>query len=617
METGLPGGYMGKILRVDLTRGSVREESLERELAENYIGGTGFGAEYLWREVRPGVSWDDPENRIIMASGPLGGTIVSGTGTFSLVTKGPLTDLAVSTQANGFWGAFLKFAGYDAVVVQGRSPQWVYLAIGPGKAELRDAAPILGKDTWEIEDAIRQDLRISQKVSAFGIGPAGEHLVRFAVVGGDQGHIASKNGCGCVMGSKRLKAIAIPFHRNPVPVRHKDLLAEKAKALDAHAKQARGGTIYKWGTGGGFSSHAKAGSLPVRNYTTNLFPEHEQMSAQYLRTHFPYRSKPCWACRLAHTKHMKVTEGPYAGFEGEEPEYEGIAGWGPVVGNTDAGAMVMLSNLVDRLGMDTNEASWIIGFAMECYEKGILSPKDLDGVDLRWGNVEAMRTMLGKISRREGVGDLLAEGVKRASAKLGGEAPSMGVYVLKGSTPRGHDHRAIWAEMLDTCVSATSTIQSGSRLTSPGEFGLPPVSNPFSPWEVAGVNARVEGWWVFIDTLGICRFLTNDPRLTIECVNAATGREYTLDDILHIGRRIINQLRVFNFQHGLDPALEAPAPRYGSAPTDGPVQKVSIEPHFKWMKSFYFELMGWDRETGKPLPQTLKSLGLEKLIGTF
>ena len=168
--------------------------------------------------------------------------------------------------------------------------------------------------------------------------------------------------------------------------------------------------------------------------------------------------------------------------------------------------------------------------------------------------------------------------------------------------------------MLDTCVSATGTIQSGSRLASPPLFGHPPVSNPFSPWEVAGVNARVDGWFVFIDTLGICRFLTNDPGLTLDCVNAATGRGYTLPDIMKIGRRIINQLRVFNFQHGLDPALEAPSPRYGSAPTDGPVQKVTIEPHFQWMKRFYFELMGWDPQTGKPLPQTLKSLGLEKLI---
>src|SRR5574341_2484318 len=175
-------GYMGKVLRVDLTRGMVWEEPLEAEVAEKYLGGTGLGVEYLYREVPPGVEWDDPENRIIMASGPMGGTPVAGTGTFSLVTKGPMTNLGVATQANGFWAAFIKAAGYDAVIIQGQSPRWVYLHIADGKTEVRDASSLLGKDTWEMEEAIRQDLGTTKRMSVFGIGPAGEHLVRYAVV---------------------------------------------------------------------------------------------------------------------------------------------------------------------------------------------------------------------------------------------------------------------------------------------------------------------------------------------------------------------------------------------------------------------------------------------------
>ncbi|MDI7259094.1 MAG: aldehyde ferredoxin oxidoreductase C-terminal domain-containing protein [Thermodesulfobacteriota bacterium] len=607
-------GYMGKILRVNLTNGSIQDEALSPEMAESYLGGSGFGVEYLYREVPPGVTWDDPENRIIMASGPMGGTHLAGSGTFSLVTKGPMTNLGVSTQANGFWGAFLKFAGYDGVVIHGQSPRWVYLHIGDGKVELRDASPILGKDTWEMEDAVRQDLGATQRTSVFGIGPSGENKVRFAAVAGDKGHFCSKNGCGCVMGSKRLKAVAVTSGPQSVPVYKKELLREKANALLEAAKKNKGGQFYKWGTGGTFSSHALAGSLPIRNYTTNLFPEHEKMNAEYIRTHFEHRNKPCWACGLVHTKFMKVTEGPYTGYEGEEPEYECMAAWGPVIGNTDPGAMVMLSNVTDRLGLDTNEAGWVIAWVMECYEKGIFTQKDLDGLDMRWGNVEATKTMLEKITKREGIGNLLAEGVKRASEEIGGEAPKMGVYTLRGATPRGHDHRARWAEMLETCVSATSTIQSSSTLTSPTYFGSPPATNSFSPWEVAGASAKVEGWFVFLDTLGVCRFITIDPGLSMECVNAATGRDFTLSDALTMGRRIINQLRVFNFRHGLDPALEAPSPRYGSTPTDGPTQGKSIGPYFQWMKSFYFELMGWDPATGRPLPHTLRSLGLEKLI---
>lgn len=607
-------GYMGKILRVDLTSGSIADESLRPEMAERYVGGSGFGADYLYREVQPGVEWNDPQNRIILASGPLGGTRVSGTGTFSLVTKGPMTNLAVTTQANGFWGAFIKFAGYDAVIIQGQSSGWVYLHIADGKAELRDASKILGKDTWEIEDAIRQEIGTNKKMSVFGIGPAGENMVRFAMVAGDKGHVCSKNGCGAVMGSKRLKAIAITRSQQSVLIYDSNLLAQKAKTLLQKAKTDKEGRIYKWGTGGSFSILYAAGGLPVKNYTTNIFPEHEQMNAEYIRTHFEHRDKHCWACGVVHTKFMKVTEGPYTGQEGEEPEYESMAAWGPLIGNTDPGAMLMLSNLTDRLGMDVNDAGWVISWVIECHEKGILTRKDLDGLDMNWGNVEAVKRMLIKISRREGVGDLLADGVKHASQTIGGEAARMGVYVMKGATPRTHDHRAIWAEMLETCVSTTGTLQSAARITSPVFFGHPPVQNPFSPWEVAGANAKVDGWFVFIDCLGVCRFITIDPTLTIDCVNAVTGRDLNLSDTLKIGRRIINLLRVFNLRHGLDTALEAPSPRYGSIPTDGPAQGKSIEPYFQWMKSFYFELMGWDPKTGKPLPHTLKSLGLEKLI---
>jgi aldehyde:ferredoxin oxidoreductase len=419
-------GYMGKLLRVDLTRGTHWDEPLEPELAENYLGGTGFGVEYLYREVPPGAEWDDPRNCIIMASGPVGGTPLAGSGTFSLVTKGPMTNLGVATQANGFWGAYIKSTGYDAVIIQGQSPRWVYLHIADGKVELRDASALLGKDTWDMEEAVREELGTVERLSVFGIGPAGENKVRFAVVAGDKGHVCSKGGCGCVMGAKRLKAVAVTRGHQVIPVYNKELLREKAKALLEDAKAAKGGQMYKWGTGAAFSTLAQAGALPIRNYTTNVFPEHAQMNGQYIRTHFEHRNKPCWACGMVHTKHMKVTEGPYAGYEGEEPEYEGMSGWGPQIGNKDPGAFVKLSNVTDRLGMDTNEASWVLGWVMECYEKGLLTRNDLDGLDMRWGNVEAVHTLLNKISRREGVGDFLAEGVKRASEKLGGGCSQIG-----------------------------------------------------------------------------------------------------------------------------------------------------------------------------------------------
>jgi len=312
---------------------------------------------------------------------------------------------------------------------------------------------------------------------------------------------------------------------------------------------------------------------------------------------------------------MKVTDGPYKGQEGEEPEYEQMVAWGPLISNKDPGAVVMLSDLTDRLGMDANEAGWVVAWVMECYEKGILTKSDLDGLDMTWGNVEAVRELLLKISRREGIGDLLAEGVMRASQKIGGEAPNLGVYVLKGSTPRGHDHRARWSEVLETCCSATGSTQSLAPVCSADEFfGLPPFPHIFSPWEVAASNAKMDGWYTFIDSLVMCRFITMSPPLTMDCVNAVTGRGMTLNDAMVIGKRMIAQLRLFNLRHGLDTALEVPSPRYGSTPVDGPAKGIPIMKHFHWMKSFYFEVAGWDPATGKPLPHTLRKLGLERLI---
>ncbi|HID86824.1 MAG TPA: hypothetical protein EYP55_05525 [Anaerolineae bacterium] len=607
-------GYAGRILRVDLSTGEIGVEELEEADARKYVGGTGLGAKFLYQEVPPGVGWSDPENRLILATGPLGGTVVPGTGTFSAVFKGPMTELAGATQASGFLGAYIKFSGFDGLVLQGASPRWVYLYVHDGKAELRDAEHLLGKDTWETEEAIAGELGLNpRRVSIYSIGPAGENLVRYAALVGDRGHVAAHNGVGAVMGSKKLKAVAIARGKGRVPVRDRRRLSELAKELFEDAKRFVGGTIYKWGTAGLLEAIAATGQLPVKNYTTNIFPHVGRLSGQYMRTHFKVRPAPCWACRISHVRHIQVTEGPYTGFEGEEPEYECVATWGPLIGQADAGAVVMLANITDRLGLDVNESGWTIAWVMECYERGILTRDDLDGLEMSWGNVEAVRAMLHKIARREGCGDWLAEGVKRAAERVGGEAPQLGIYTLKGASPRSHDHRGRWYELLDTCLSNTSTIEASFGLP-PTLPGVPPLEDPFSPEEVSRLNAKVGGWRQFEDCLGICRFCSTNPALVVKCVNAVTGWNMSIEEALDVGRRAINRLRLFNLRHGLDPALEAPSPRYCSTPVDGPVKGISIAEHFEGMRRNYWREMGWDAETGRPLPETLRRLGLEELI---
>ncbi len=330
--------------------------------------------------------------------------------------------------------------------------------------------------------------------------------------------------------------------------------------------------------------------------------------------HYKIRSKPCYLCKLAHVKEVTVTEGPYKGFVGEEPEYEQLAAWGPMIGNTELGAVVMLSNEVDLLGLDCNEASWTMAWVMECYEKGVFSKTDLDGLDLKWGNVEAVRAMLNKIAKREGIGDLLAEGVMRASRKIGGEAADWAIYTQKGSSPRSHDHRGRWVELFDTCMSNTSTIESSWTGIHPHLVDLPTLEDPFSHEEISTSVAKFNGVRQFDDCLGSCRLASPDPKLQLDCLNAVTGWELTLDDVFTIGRRAINQLRMFNYRHGMKKENERPSKRYGSVPVDGPVKGKNIMEKWDKMLENYYNLMGWDPETGKPLPETLKKLGLEELI---
>jgi len=611
-------GYLGKILRVDLSSERIWTDDLDEATVKKWVGGVGLGAKYLYEEVPPGVKWSDPENLLIWTTGPLAGTVVAGAATINIMAKGPMTNLAGSSQANGFFGAYMKFSGFDGIIFQGKAPHLVYLVIKDGNAAIQDARHLAGKDVAEMEDLIRKELGVKKTdASIFGIGPAGENLVRHAAVSGDAGHVAGHNGPGAVMGSKNLKAVVAYRAKPNFAVHDSGLLKIKANEQVEFAKTRGGGGLYKWGTGGGLSNLHNAGSLPVKNYTTNIFPEHESMNGIYLRTHFKIRSRPCYRCAVAHVKEVTVTEGPYTGFVGEEPEYEQLAAWGPQIGNTDLGGVVMLANEVDKLGMDCNEMGWAIGWAMECFEKGVFTTKETDGLDLSWGNVEATKELMNRIARREGyLGNLLAEGVMRASKEIGGEAANWAIYAQKGSAPRGHDHRGEtrWFELVDTCLTNTSTIEATWGGVQPELVDMEPAKDHFSPEEVSTFNAKYNGIRQFDDCVGTCRLASPAPKLMLECFNATTGWNWTLEDAFTIGRRIVNTLRLFNIRHGLRKEDERPSARYGSVPVDGPAKDVNIMEKWDWMVENYYTIMGWDPKTGKPLPETLEKLDLGELI---
>jgi aldehyde:ferredoxin oxidoreductase len=614
----LPGGIMGKMLRVDLTSGTCSDEELTPEVARMWLGGVGLGAKILYDEVPPGVEWNDPENRLIIAAGPLAGTKVHGSGTYNVVTKGPMTNMAGSSQANGFFGSYLKFAGYDAIILQGTAPGWQYLWIGADGPELRDASDLLGMDCWEFDEKLHEDFGYKERMlSVIGIGQAGENLVRFAVISGDKGHVAAHNGVGAVMGSKKLKAIAIPRLKNQVPVVNPQDLPSMADELFKHAFEFRDRWLYRGGTAIGLSDMEKLGALPIKNYQTAVFPEHEKLNGLTFRANFEGRHTPCWGCTMNHLHIGCMTSGQDAGYVGEEPEYEGFSAFGSQIMNSDQSSAFKLSNLSDRYGFDANEGGWLIGWVMECYEKGVFTGEDLGGLELSWGNTKAVEQLFRMISYREGIGDLLAEGVMRASQKVGGEAADWAIYVKKGASPRGHDHRGRWTELLDTSTGNTSTIEATAGADPVDGLDIEPIRNRFDPIEVSTFVAKINGRRQFDDCLGVCRFDSQDLLLELRCFNAVTGLNYTPQDALRKGRQIVHLLRAFNFRHGLTPDLEEPSTRYASVPTDGAALGTNPGEAFPVMKANYYRQMGWDEQTGKPLPETLRALELEDLIPDF
>jgi len=613
MSIIVPKGYAGRLLRVDLTKRSVSEEWLDEETLRKYVGGAGFGAKYLYEEVPPGVDCFDPWNRLIVASGPLAGTQIPGSGTFSVSTRGVLTGGAAFGQANGFFGAFLKFSGVDGLIIQGAADRPVYLYVHDGQVEFRDAAHLMDKDTWETDDLIKEELGYGQRgMSVACIGPAGENLVKFAAIVADKGHVAGHNGMGAVMGSKKLKAIAVARGKEKTdlydPERIQALAREIREGIENNPLSQ---TLYRYGTLGTYRMVEAVGALPIKNYTTNIYPDKEkleQFTPEYIRGRFNPKPNPCWACRMHHCHDSTITEGPYQGMVVEEPEFECLSAMGAQIGNMEVASAMMLTNVVDRLGFEMNETGWVIGLAMECYEKGLISKEDTDGLELNWGNVEAARSLLQNIARRRGFGNTMAEATMRAAQIIGGEAPNFAVHTKKGNTPRGYDHRGSWVEWFDKLTSNTGTLES-RPMSRRGAGRI------LEPAEVVSIATSGKGRMSFVDTLGVCFFSTGGlvPMLA-QALNAATGWDFDEEEGQNVGLRIVNLARAYNIQQGHTRDLDAPSPRYGSTPVDGPFAGKSLTPFLDAMLDDYYHRMGWDIATGKPLPETLAKLGLEHVV---
>ncbi len=400
----------------------------------------------------------------------------------------------------------------------------------------------------------------------------------------------------------------------------KDRARQLAREWTEKASATGAGAIYsKWGTQGTLPNYWKLGWVPIKNLTTNTFPASSQFDPKYLREQAfkGIKKTPCYACTYDHCRAIEIVDGPYKGIAMDDPEYEDLAGWGPNVGITDPRAAAMLTYKNDGWGMDLKECTWTISLAMECYEKGLITKKETEGIDLSWGNVDGILQLMEKIATRQGFGDLLADGVKQAADRIGREAPQYAVYAKRGFAPHVHDPRARWGTIFAEAISDTGSID-GLDLTTRNYEDLGIKEATADPDEkVAFAQARTGPYRHLEDSIMNCFFYDRGPGvlpIMVEVVNAITGFDYTAEEFLKTGDRITNLLRAFNIREGLVPEDDSLSSRLLTPPHDGPQKGKSFAEAFPRVLRAYYREKGWDEATGKPLPETLKKLGLDNVI---
>lgn len=536
---------MNKILRIDLTNRKIFKEEIGIEISRSFLGGTGLGVKLLYDRLGKQIDPLAAENLLIFTVGPLTGTGVPGSGTYAVVSKSTLTHLAVASHSNGFFGARLKWAGYDAVIIEGSSEKFVTIFVDDDKVTIEDARDLVGKDTWETEQYLLGKYG-KKNISVACIGPSGENLVRYAGIFNDFGHVAASGGVGAVMGSKRLKAIVVrSAKRTILEEERRKRLIEVIKTWNEESQKTGVGRVVSiTGSIGLFEPYYNRGWIPIKNLTTNIFDEYERFGGGHLRTEEweTVKRRPCFGCTFNHCQDIRVKTGPFKDSVFEEPEYEDMAGWGPNIGVKDPGATAMITNLNDRLGMDLKEACFTVSMAMECFEKGIITKNDTGGLELNWGNVDSIMHLLKKIASREGFGNILAEGVMRAADKIGNGAPNFAVYVKKGNAPHVHDLRTRWGTLFMQAISDMGS-QQGIDLTlniSPDVGINEPIGSPDE--RVAMGQVKTGPKRQLLDSAIFCYFCDSTLKTVIEALNVVTGFDLDVEEGLKIGERIINLL---------------------------------------------------------------------------
>lgn len=615
-------GYMGKILNVNLTTGHIEEETLDEQLCREYIGGYGIGARLLYERMPAGADPLGPDNILGFLTGPCTGTQALIGSRFVVVGKSPNTGAWGDANCGGQFGPALKFAGFDGVLFYGISEKPVYLLVDDGKAELRDATHLWGMNVSQLEDTLRAEL--GDDIQIASIGTAGEKLSLMAAVMNDKGRAAARSGLGAVMGSKRLKAV-VARGKQRVEVADEEKLRQlRRKYLYEMPRDDFFDTLREHGTAGITAESALSGDSPVKNWggagTVDFPQEKADRISDDAVIAYQQKRYHCWGCPIGCGGIMKLDKGPFAlrveeDHTGHKPEYETLCMFGTNILNDNLESIIRFNEICNDYGLDTISVGATLAFATECYEEGLITKEDTGGIELTWGNAEALVQMAELIAKREGFGEILADGVKVASEKLGPETEPYAIHVGGEEVP-AHDPRYTPGLATTYILDATP-----ARHTQGGELQPPPglevcAEDKYTYSGKAYDHYRECTSVHVVNAAGLCLFgyLSFQIQSLPEQLTAVTGWEFDLEEVFKTGMRIGTMRHAFNLREGHNPLTRnVPGRIVGEPPlTEGNVRGVTVD--YRTMLREFLEYIGWDPQTTVPSEESLRKLGMEFLI---
>jgi aldehyde:ferredoxin oxidoreductase len=609
------GGYINKILRVDLSNREISEEPINWDTAASFIGGRGYGAKILYDEVPPGTDPLGPDNKLIFLTGPLTGTAAPTSGRFSVSTKSPATGTIFDANSGGYWGTELKRAGFDGIIVEGASETPVFLAILHGKAELRDASGLWGLDVFQTEDKIKAMLNDPMARVAC-IGPAGEKLVKIAAIMNEKHRCAARGGVGAVMGSKKLKAIVVRG-KSEIPLANRYAFMKEVKQTLAVLKghPLTGDSLARYGTAVLVHAINKAGIFPARNYSNGFFEDAELVSGEHMTKTILKGKKGCYACPIMCAR-ITVAKNPDGStLETEGPEYESVWSLGPNCGISDLNTIALANDLCNKVGVDTISMGQIAGFLIACAKNGKVKPEDL-GMTAEWGSGETLLKTIQMTADRKGIGDLLAEGTKSAAERL--DARDYAMHI-KGLELPAYDPRGAKGQALSFATSNRGGCHLRGFMIPAEILSTPRYLNPNSYDNKAPLTKVMQDVFAVVDSMVLCKYtslalfstLAFEPDFYARLLTTATGLYVDREEFYKIGERIYNIERLFNAREGFSRKDDyLPKRLMEVAIPDGPAKGQIVE--MDRLLNDYYAVRGWDYN-GIPTDKRVTQLGLTPL----